>query len=134
MNEYKPEYMIPSYVVGLDEIPLTVNGKVNKRALPEVDVDSLRGEYVAPENDVEVFFAKCFEDILGIDKVSVIDNFFDLGGDSLLLIKVIMESINKGYQINYGDLFDNPTPRLLSKLVLSKDDGETTNERIMITK
>lgn len=39
-----------------------------------------------------------------------------------------MESINKGYQINYGDLFDNPTPRLLSKLVLSKDDGETTNE------
>ena len=134
VNEYKPEYMIPSYVVGLDEIPLTVNGKVNKRALPEVDVDSLRGEYVAPENDVEVFFAKCFEDILGIDKVSVIDNFFDLGGDSLLLIKVIMESINKGYQINYGDLFDHLPQDCCQNWYCPKMMVRQQTRRIMITK
>ena len=114
----KPNYMVPSFVIRLDAIPLNVNGKVDKRALPEVDLDSLRVEYVAPSNDVEVFFVKCFEELLSIDKVSVNDIFFDLGGDSLLAIKVIYKAINEGYSITYADLFNNPTPRLLSKIVL----------------
>ena len=122
VNEHKPDYMVPSYVVKLDEIPLNVNDKVDKRALPAVDVDSLRGEYIAPENDVEAFFAKCFEEILAVEKVGAEDNFFEMGGDSLLVIKIIMESLNNGYPINYADVFDNPTPRALSKIILSEDE------------
>ena len=121
VSERKPDYMVPSYVVGLDFIPLTVNGKVDKGALPDVDLDVLHVEYVAPSNDVEGFFVRCFEELLSIDKVSVNDVFFDLGGDSLLAIKVIYKAINEGYSISYGDLFDNPTPRLLSKIVLNGD-------------
>ena len=121
VSKYKPDYMVPSYVVGLDVIPLTVNGKVDKGALPDVDLDVLHVEYVAPSNDVEGFFVRCFEELLSIDKVSVNDVFFDLGGDSLLAIKVIYKAINEGYSISYGDLFDNPTPRLLSKIVLNGD-------------
>jgi thioester reductase-like protein len=118
--EHKPQYMVPSFVVELDAIPLTVNGKVDTRALPEVDVNKLREEYVAPENDTESFFAECFEEILGIDKVGATDNFFALGGDSLQVIKIIVESINNGYSISYADVFDNPTPRLLSNVVSSE--------------
>ena len=121
VGEYKPDYMVPSFVIGVDVIPLTVNGKVDKGALPDVDLDVLHVEYVAPSNDVEGFFVRCFEELLSIDKVSVNDVFFDLGGDSLLAIKVIYKAINEGYSISYGDLFDNPTPRLLSKIVLNGD-------------
>ena len=121
VGEYKPDYMVPSFVIGVDVIPLTVNGKVDKGALPDVDLDVLHVEYVAPSNDVEAFFFFFFEELLSIDKVSVNDVFFDLGGDSLLAIKIIYKAINEGYSISYGDLFDNPTPRLLSKIVLNGD-------------
>ena len=121
ISMHKPNYMVPSHVIEMDEIPLNINGKVDKKALPEVDASRLCGEYVAPENDVEAFFAKCFEEILGIDRVGATDNFFEMGGDSLLVIKIIMEAINNGISINYGDVFDNPTPRLLSKAILSDE-------------
>ena len=115
----KPDYMVPSFVVKLDELPLNVNGKIDKRALPEVDLSNLGGEYVAPENDVEAFFVECFEDLLGVSKVSTTDDFFEMGGDSMLVIKIIYKALNEGYTITYADLFDNPTPKALSKIIMS---------------
>ncbi|WP_406534985.1 amino acid adenylation domain-containing protein [Methanobrevibacter sp.] len=115
----KPDYMIPSFVVKLDEIPLNVNGKVDKRALPKVDFDNMGGEYVAPSNDVEAFFVECFEELLGVNKISVTDDFFEMGGDSMLVIKIIYKSVNEGYSISYADLFNNPTPKALSNFILS---------------
>ncbi|WP_458405069.1 amino acid adenylation domain-containing protein [Methanobrevibacter sp.] len=114
----KPDYMVPSFVVRLDELPLNVNGKIDKRALPDVDLSNLGGEYVAPENEIEAFFVKCFEELLGVSKVSTTDDFFEMGGDSMLVIKIIYKSLNEGYTITYADLFDNPTPKSLSRVIL----------------
>ena len=70
-------------------------------------------EYVAPENDIEAFFTNLFGEILGLDEVSATDNFFEIGGTSLLVTKITMEALNRNYNLNYGDVFSNPTPRAL---------------------
>ena len=130
VSDRKPDYMVPSFVVKLDELPLNVNGKIDKRALPEVDLSNLGGEYVAPENDVEAFFVECFEELLGVTKVSTTDDFFEMGGDSMLVIKIIYKALNEGYTITYADLFDNPTPKSLAKIILStqQQSGEEKND------
>ena len=84
-----PEYMIPGFYVILDELPLTSNGKVNRKALPTiVENDLIRREYEAPTNEVEQKLTEIWQDILSIDKVGITDNFFELGGTSLQIIKL----------------------------------------------
>ena len=97
----KPDYMVPSYVVRLDKIPLTVNGKVDSHALPDVDV--LTVEYVAPSNETEKAIVYAFEKVFNIDKIGVNDDFVNLGGDSLSAIKLI--SYLEGYNITAADIF-----------------------------
>ena len=84
----KPNYMVPSFVVRLDNIPLTVNGKVDKHNLPEVDDGSLRVEYVAPRNETEKEIVEAFEEVFNQEKISIYDDFVRLGGDSLTAIKI----------------------------------------------
>ncbi|HEY4425459.1 MAG TPA: amino acid adenylation domain-containing protein, partial [Pyrinomonadaceae bacterium] len=78
-------HMVPSAFVLLDEMPLTPNGKINRRALPapEISRPELDGGYVAPRNDIEVALVDLWQEVLGISEVGVSDNFFDLGGHSL---------------------------------------------------
>lgn len=71
VSNHKPDYMVPSYVVKLDEIPLNVNGKVDKKALPDVDVENLRAEYVAPNTETEKIIVKSFEKIFNQEKISL---------------------------------------------------------------
>lgn len=80
-----PEYMVPTGIVVLPELPLTANGKTDLRALPDPDRDSraLQNQYVAPRNSLETLIADFWKDILGIDQVGIHDNFFELGGDSI---------------------------------------------------
>ena len=118
-------YMVPTVYMELDEMPQTVNGKTDLRNLPE---PVLVTEYVAPENEVEAFFTNLFADILGLDEVSVTDSFFDIGGTSLLVTKITMESLNQNYNINYGDVFANPTPRALAEFILSDESFEKKSE------
>jgi hypothetical protein len=86
-----PEYMIPSTFVPLDGFPLTPNGKVDHRALP--DPDGLKAPasagYVAPQTAMEILIAGVWRELLGVERIGVYDNFFDLGGHSLLLLKAI---------------------------------------------
>ena len=117
--------MVPTVYMELDEMPQTVNGKTDLRNLPE---PVLVTEYVAPENEVEAFFTNLFADILGLDEVSVTDSFFDIGGTSLLVTKITMESLNQNYNINYGDVFANPTPRALAEFILSDESFEKKSE------
>ena len=118
-------YMVPTVYMELDEMPQTLNGKTDLKNLPE---PVLITEYVAPENDVEAFFANLFADILGLDEVSVTDNFFEIGGTSLLVTKITMESLNRNYNVNYGDVFSNPTPRALAEFILSDETFERKSE------
>ncbi|WP_259393886.1 amino acid adenylation domain-containing protein [Pantoea agglomerans] len=103
-----PDYMIPKYFVTLASLPLTVNGKVDKSALPEpAYIEEV--QYIAPENDLESQLCKIWQDILGIEKIGILDNFFKVGGDSILAVKV-MAKINSLLQC---------TPRLEVHLIFS---------------
>jgi amino acid adenylation domain-containing protein len=85
-----PEYMIPSAFVTLDALPLTANGKVDRKLLPAPDHEQLHSAaYVAPRDELETTIAAIWADVLGIARVGVHDNFFALGGHSLLAVKVI---------------------------------------------
>ncbi|HEX3029962.1 MAG TPA: amino acid adenylation domain-containing protein [Clostridia bacterium] len=84
LSKELPEYMIPSYYAQIEEIPLSANGKVDRKALPAIGIDfDTETEYIAPESDYEVRLAKIWVEILGIDKVGVNNSFFELGGHSL---------------------------------------------------
>jgi amino acid adenylation domain-containing protein len=91
LKEKLPEYMIPSAFVYLDSLPLTPNGKVDRRALPQPSNVRPEGEeeFVAPRTPMERAIAEIWQDLLGVEKVGVDDNFFDLGGHSLLSIQVV---------------------------------------------
>ena len=111
--KHKPEYMVPSYVVKLDEIPLNVNGKVDKRALPDVDKTSLHAEYVAPRDENEKEIVEAFEKALKIEKVSIYDDFIHLGGDSLTAIRLL--SYITSHDVTMADIFAFRTPEAIAK-------------------
>ncbi len=98
-----PYYMVPSAFVLLDDLPLTSNGKVDRKALEEMDRVPAQGEeaYLAPRTPMEVLVADLWREALGIDRISVRNNFFDLGGHSLLAVQVISRLERKiGRRIN----------------------------------
>jgi len=92
VRETLPEYMVPSFFVKLDRIPLTPNGKVNRRALPgPFQGAGAERERIAPQTQTEVRIAEVWQRVLGITDISVGDNFFDIGGHSLLSMRVVAE-------------------------------------------
>ncbi|MBR4516996.1 MAG: amino acid adenylation domain-containing protein, partial [Bacteroidaceae bacterium] len=120
----KPPYMVPAATMQIDAIPLNQNQKVNRKALPAPVIQAADREYVEPKNEQERMFAKIFEDILQMERVGATDNFFDLGGTSLMVTRVIIECDKAGLHVAYGDIFANPTPRLLARFV----SGDTAEE------
>ncbi|MBQ2831509.1 non-ribosomal peptide synthetase [Methanobrevibacter sp.] len=113
VSKCKPNYMVPSYVITLYEIPLNVNGKVDKRALPDVDIDSLRDKYVAPRNKNEKEIVEAFKKALNLEKVSIYDDFIRLGGDSLTATK--LSSYVKSDDVTMADIFTFRTPEAIAK-------------------
>ncbi|HEY0605532.1 MAG TPA: condensation domain-containing protein, partial [Herpetosiphonaceae bacterium] len=114
-----PEYMVPSAFVVLPAFPLTPNGKVDRKALPAPDSarPDLRAAYVAPRNEDEQRLAEIWAQVLGVEQVGVQDNFFDLGGDSLLAIRVVAKAGQAGLSITTKQLFQNQTiAELVAKL------------------
>ena len=130
IGQQKPPYMIPAATMQIDVIPLNQNQKVNRKALPAPVIQAADHEYVEPANDTERLFCKIFSDILSVDKIGATDNFFELGGTSLMVTRVIIEADKNGHHIAYGDVFANPTPRLLSNFLTGgavDEDKEASN-------
>ncbi|NRN65836.1 hypothetical protein GC106_30510, partial [Kibdelosporangium sp. 4NS15] len=109
-----PDYMVPSAFVVLESLPLNANGKVDQRALPAPNWNTVNGGIVAPRNDVEATLAGIWAQLLGLDRVGVEDNFFELGGDSILGIQVVARARRAGLTLTPGDLFRKPTVAALA--------------------
>ena len=119
-----PQYMIPSAFVLLDTMPLTPNGKVDRRALPAPDLSrqELEATFVAPRNEVERQLIKIWEEILGVQPIGVKDNFFEIGGHSILAVKLfwqIEKTFNKNLPL--AILFQSGTVEALAKIICQKD-------------
>ncbi|WP_075343710.1 non-ribosomal peptide synthetase [Tenacibaculum agarivorans] len=110
LKEILPDYMVPMVWVELQEMPLTTNGKIDRKSLPEPDSSALSTvAYVAPRNETEELLVTIWQDLLGVEKVGIYDNFFELGGHSLLIVQLISRIQKEGYHIEIGDVFGNPT-------------------------
>lgn len=114
-----PDYMVPGIYMKLDNIPLTPNGKVNRKALPGIDLEHLATrEYIAPSTATEVQVIKIWQEILGIQKIGIADNFFDLGGHSLNVVRM-MYKIEEVFRVkmNMKDVFTLPDVQELARAI-----------------
>jgi hypothetical protein len=117
LRERLPEYMVPSTFSVLDVFPLTPNGKVDRRRLPEPDADrsGSLAPFLAPTSAIERAIAQVWRDLLRLDEVGVDDNFFDLGGHSLLVVQVqarLREML--GREVAIVEMFQYPTIRTIA--------------------
>lgn len=128
-----PEYMFPAIFVPLDRLPLSPTGKVDRGALPapEVRVDKIGSAYVAPRNRTENTLAAIWAEVLGVTQVGVHDNFFSLGGDSILSIQLTSRARQAGLQLTSRALFQHQTIAALADLVepASVSDREAVQVR-----
>ncbi|MBO5383868.1 MAG: AMP-binding protein, partial [Ruminococcus sp.] len=117
LAETLPDYMIPAYMMQIDSIPVTKNGKLDKRALPIIEAVTLR-EYVAPSDETEKMICDFFGEILCVENVGIKDGFFELGGHSLKATKLInMIEAKTGVSLPMREIFKNDTPEQLAVVV-----------------
>lgn len=118
-----PEYMVPAHIMVLEELPLTGNGKIDKKALPKPDGrDESEVAYVAPRNETEASLAKIWGEVLGLGKIGVQDLFFDVGGNSLLATQVISR-VRSEFQVDIplSALFEQPTVEAMALYILEAE-------------
>ena len=117
--ERLPAYMVPAAVVVIDALPLTVNGKLDTRALPAPEYTA--GEHRAPGGAVEEILAGIYAEVLGLDRVGVDDSFFDLGGDSILSMQVVARARAAGLTCRPRDIFVEQTVARLARVTAAAD-------------
>ncbi|HKX29467.1 MAG TPA: AMP-binding protein, partial [Blastocatellia bacterium] len=110
-----PDYMIPSAYVYLETLPLTPNGKVDRKALPAPEGRPKSLQYVAPRNSMEEMLAGIWAEVLRVDRVGIEDDFFNLGGDSILALRVQAKAQQRGAEFTLEDLFTMRQIRRLSE-------------------
>ncbi|MDF3932683.1 non-ribosomal peptide synthetase [Pseudomonas citronellolis] len=111
-----PDYMVPAQVSVLARFPLTPNGKLDRKALPDPDFSQLQRHYRAPESAAEQQLAAIWQAVLGVERVGLDDNFFELGGDSIVSIQVVSRARQAGLRLSPKDLFQHQTLQALAKV------------------
>ncbi len=125
LKEKLPEYMLPSIFIFLESFPLTPSSKVNRQALPppERHRPELEQAFIAPRTTVEETLASIWAEALGLERVGVYDNFFSLGGDSILSIQVVTRARQVGLQLTTKQLFQHQTIAQLAAVLATKGTG-----------
>lgn len=126
LREKLPDYMIPSAFIVMDEFPKTPNGKIDRKALPLPENSRLRTgtDYAAPANSIEKRITAVWQEVLKLDRIGANDNFFDLGGHSLLLVQVssrLEKELSR--KVPVMELFKYPTIHTLSSYLAKADEG-----------
>ena len=116
LSEYLPEYMVPTAYVWLKELPLTANGKINRKALPSPDDTGTEiGKYIEPRTLEEQILCGIWSQVLSMDRIGIDDNYFALGGDSIRSLQIITRAAERGLKFTVGDLFLYQTVRTLAQ-------------------
>ena len=119
-----PDYMIPSFFVRLDKLPVNANGKLDRNALTPPEIATYKSEYVAPETDWQKILCQAYGKILGVENVGIDDDFFALGGDSIKSAMVVTEC-----QLNIlksADILSAKTPRNIERILLNRETSQKT--------
>jgi amino acid adenylation domain-containing protein/non-ribosomal peptide synthase protein (TIGR01720 family) len=124
-----PDYMVPSSFVFLKNLPLTPNGKIDRDALPQPQTESIE-EFVGPRTPVEADLARIWTTVLGLKRISVNDNFFDLGGDSILAIQIIARANQAGMNLEPRQIFQHQTIAELAAVAKEGRRSEAEQETI----
>lgn len=122
-----PEYMVPQYMMQIDEIPMNRNGKLDKRALPKIEAIRSK-EYKAPENEKEVVLCKVLEEVLGIEKAGTLDSFYELGGDSIKAIRIVSKIRGEGYSLAIKDIMECQSVEQIAKQMHEGTKEENQDE------
>ncbi|MBL8675863.1 MAG: amino acid adenylation domain-containing protein [Alphaproteobacteria bacterium] len=119
-----PEYMVPSFFVYLDKIPLTSNGKIDRKSLPAPDLSlrTIGDEYVAPQSDLQHSLAAIWSEVLKVEHIGIHDNFFKIGGDSIISIQLVAKGRQQGIHFNVKDIFTYPTIAGLASVARTQED------------
>ena len=131
-----PEYMVPSWIIRLDQMPMTANGKVDLKALPAPDMEANQTAYEAPRDEVEAILCDIWADVLGVSQVGIHDHFFFLGGDSIKGIQMASRLTQKGWKLDMKLLFQYPTiadirPYIEEADLLTADQSPVEGEVIL---
>ncbi|WP_353175961.1 non-ribosomal peptide synthetase [Delftia acidovorans] len=123
LGQALPDYMVPSAIVALDALPLTANGKVDRKALPEPEMAGAQ-EYEAPQGELEETLAKIWAEVLGVECVGRQDGFFELGGHSLLALGLLERVRAQGLRVQVRTLFQHPRLAEFAQAVLEEQQEQ----------
>jgi hypothetical protein len=123
-----PEYMVPNAYLFIPAIPLTVSGKVDRRALPPAEPVGTDQPYLAPRDDIERLLAGAWAQLLDVERIGIDDNFFDLGGHSLLAIQAQHRLREHGTPVDAIEIFQFPTVRALARHLAHADGGDALSD------
>lgn len=130
LKQKLPDFMVPSFLIELEKLPMTSNGKVDKKALPLPEESHLEREVVEARNPVEAKLVKIWSEVLGVQSVGIYDNFFELGGDSILGIQVITRAKEEGIHLKTKHLFEYQTIAELAQVAEIKTVKIAKQEKV----
>jgi amino acid adenylation domain-containing protein len=128
LSEFLPVYMIPNWYIEVDEIPLTSNRKVNRKALPHINQKDMQGAYIGPDTQTEEQVVAIWQEVLNLEQISISDNFFEIGGNSLKLIQVKALLQEKfGVKLDLNQLFQLDKVATLAEFI-DNQENHSSNE------
>lgn len=136
LTDRLPDYMVPSFILSLDSLPLTPNGKLDRQTLASMELTPVSGaqdRYAKPTSEIEQALARIWSQVLGLDMISLHDNFFEIGGDSILSIQIVARARQAGMEITPVLLFKHPTIGELAAVVAASRPGQATAEQGLVT-